>query len=160
LLLLAALCVGPAHALTVEVDAPDELDDLLLQHLEVARAARLDEPLDEAELARLRSLSTETAHELLATEGYFSPQVESTLTRAGDDWVMRFSVTPGPRTRVRTLAVHFVGAVADAGGTRLRTRAESGFTLKPEMPFRQADWTAAKAALLRPLLTNRIRRRV
>ena len=155
LVLLAALCVGPAHALTVEVDAPAELDDLLQQHLEVARAARLGEPLDEAELARLRSLSTETARELLATEGYFSPQVESTLTRAGDDWVMRFSVTPGPRTRVRTVAIDFVGALAEADGSRLRARAESGFTLKPEMPFRQADWTAAKAALLRPLLTNR-----
>jgi translocation and assembly module TamA len=119
-LLLAALCVGPAHALTVEVDAPDELDDLLLQHLEAARAARLGEPLDEAELARLRSLSTETARELLATEGYFSPQVESTLARVGNEWVMRFSVTPGPRTRVRTVAIHFSGALADAGRTRAR----------------------------------------
>jgi translocation and assembly module TamA len=155
LLFFAALYVGSAHALTVEVDAPDELKALLMQHLEAARAARLGEPLDEAELARLRSLSEETARELLATEGYFSPQVDSTLTRVADDWVMRYAVTPGPRTRVRTLKIEFTGALAEAGESRLRTRAERGFSLQPEMPFRQADWDAAKAALLRPLLTVR-----
>lgn len=152
---LAALCAGSAHALTVEVEAPDELKPLLVQYLEAARAARLGEALDEAELARLRGVSAETARELLATEGYFSPQIDSALTRVENDWVMRFAVTPGPRTRVRTLQIDFAGALADAGetGARLRARAERSFTLKPEMPFRQADWDAAKAALLGPLLT-------
>ena len=40
---LAALCATPAHALTVEVEAPDELKPLLNQYLEAARAARLGE---------------------------------------------------------------------------------------------------------------------
>ncbi|MDP2056722.1 MAG: POTRA domain-containing protein, partial [Thiobacillus sp.] len=157
LVFLAALCATPAHALTVEVEAPDEFKPLLVQYMEAARAARLGEALDEAELARLRSLSAETARELLATEGYFSPQIDSTLTPVENDWVMRFTVTPGPRTRVRTLKVDFAGALADAGelGARLRARAERNFTLRPEMPFRQADWNAAKMALLGPLLTIR-----
>ncbi|MHB1214772.1 MAG: autotransporter assembly complex protein TamA [Thiobacillus sp.] len=154
---LAVLCAGPAHALTVEVAAPDELKPLLVQYLEAARAARLGEVLDEAELARLRSVSEDTARELLATEGYFSPQIDSSVTRVGDDWVLRYAVTPGPRTRVRTLKIDFAGALAEAGGSgaRLRARAERSFTLQPEMPFRQADWDAAKVALLRPLLTTR-----
>jgi translocation and assembly module TamA len=38
---------------------------------------------------------------------------------------------------------------------RLRTRTERSFTLQPQMPFRQADWEAAKVALLRPLLAGR-----
>ncbi len=155
LLLSAALCVSQAHALTVEVDAPDELEALLMQHLETARAARLEEPLDEAELARLRELSDATARELLATEGYFSPQVESSLTRADDDWRIRYAVSPGPRTRVRSVAIRFEGALAEADQPQLRARIERGFALQPEMPFRQADWTAAKAALLRPLLASR-----
>jgi len=154
-MLLAALCAMPAHALTVEVDAPDELKKLLTQHLEAARAARQREVLDEAELARLRSLSAETARELLATEGYFSPQVDSTLTRVGDDWVLRYSVTPGPRTRIRSVKIDFTGALAGADETRLRGRTERSFTLQAGMPFRQADWNAAKAALLGPLLTSR-----
>ena len=149
------MCATQAHALTVEVDAPDELKALLTRHLEAARAARQGESLDEAELARLRSRSAETARELLATEGYFTPQIDSTLTRAGDDRMLRYVVTPGPRTRVRTLKIDFAGALADAPASRVRARAESGFTLQPGMPFRQADWDAAKLALLRPLLTAR-----
>ena len=104
-MLFAALCAGPAHALTVEVEAPDELKPLLVQYLEAARAARLGEALDEVELERLRSVSAETARELLATEGYFSPQIDSSLTQVGDDWVLRYVVTPGLRTRVRSPGV-------------------------------------------------------
>ncbi|HMA11603.1 MAG TPA: autotransporter assembly complex family protein [Steroidobacteraceae bacterium] len=155
LLLLAALFATPVHALTVEVEAPDELKALLTQHLDAARAARLGEALDEAELARLRELSAVTAHDLLATEGYFSPQIDSTLVRVGDDWVMRYVVTPGPRTRVRTLKIQFEGAVAAPEQARLRTRTERSFTLQPQMPFRQVDWEAAKRAVLGPLLRGR-----
>ncbi|MBU1396772.1 MAG: outer membrane protein assembly factor, partial [Gammaproteobacteria bacterium] len=131
---LAVLCATPAHALTVEVEAPDELKPLLVQYLEAARAARMGEALDEAELARLRSVSEDTARELLATEGYFSPQIDSSLTQSENDWVMRFAVTPGPRTRVRTVKIDFAGALADAdgAGARLRARAERNFTLQPE----------------------------
>ncbi|WP_059752067.1 autotransporter assembly complex protein TamA [Thiobacillus denitrificans] len=157
LVFLAALCATPAHALTVEVEAPEELKPLLVQYLEAARAARLGEVLDEAELERLRSVSAGTARELLATEGYFSPQIDSSLTQVGNDWVLRYRVTPGPRTRVRTVKIDYAGALADAGeaGPRLRARSEPSFTLQPGMPFRQADWDAAKVALLRPLLTVR-----
>jgi len=155
LLILAALAAWPAHALTVEVDAPQELKTLLTQHLETARAARQGETLDEAELERLRSVSAGTARELLATEGYFSPQIDSTLTRVGDDWVLRYAVTPGPRTRVRSVTIDFIGALAETDRSWLRTRAERSFTLEVGMPFRQADWNAAKVALLGPLLTIR-----
>ena len=157
LLLCVLLGTGPAHALTVEVEAPEELEPLLTQYLEAARAARSGEVLDEAEVARLRGVSEQTARELLATEGYFSPRVDSTLTRVENDWVLRYAVTPGPRTQVRSVKIDFAGALADAGeaGARLRVRAERGFTLQPEMPFRQADWDAAKLAVLRPLLSVR-----
>lgn len=155
LLILVALATGPVHALTVEVDAPQEIKALLMQHLETAQAARRGETPDETELERLRSVSADTARELLATEGYFSPQIDSTLTRVADDWVLRYAVTPGPRTRVRSVTIDFSGALADADRPTLRTRAERNFTLKAGMPFRQADWNAAKVAVLGPLLTNR-----
>ena len=157
LLLCILLWAGQARALTVEVEAPEELEPLLTQYLEAARAARSGEVLDEAEVARLRRASEETARELLATEGYFSPRVESTLARVENDRVLRYTVTPGPRTQVRSVKIDFVGALAESGeaGARLRTRAERGFTLQPGMPFRQADWDAAKLAVLRPLLSVR-----
>jgi translocation and assembly module TamA len=156
LLLLAALCATPAHALTVEVEAPDELRTLLMQYLETARAARLDEKLDAEEMARLQRQSELTARDLLATEGYFSPQVESAVKRQGDDWRVDYRIDPGPRTTVRKVTLVFDGALktrADAAG--LRGRIEHTFSLKQGMPFRQADWDAAKLAVLRPLLAGR-----
>ncbi|WP_296893705.1 autotransporter assembly complex family protein [Thiobacillus sp.] len=156
LLLLAALCATPAHALTVEVNAPDALKALLMQHLETARAARSGEKLDADEIARLKRQSDQTARDLLATEGYFSPEVESTVERVGDDWRVDYRIAPGMRTTIRNVTLIFDGALktrADAAG--LRGRIERSFSLKQGMPFRQADWNAAKLAVLRPLLANR-----
>ena len=141
--------------MTVEVDAPGDLKTLLMQHLETARAARLGEKLDAEEIARLQRQSEQTARDLLATEGYFSPQVESAVERLGDDWRVDYRVVPGARTQVRSVKLDFDGALKKRDDTaRLRRRVESSFSLKPGMPFRQADWNAAKAAVLQPLLAG------
>jgi translocation and assembly module TamA len=155
LVLLAALCATQAHALTVEVAAPEELKTLLMQHLETARAARLGEKLDAEEMARLQRQSELTARDLLATEGYFSPQVESAVERLGDDWRIDYRIDPGARTRVRNVKLDFAGALQTRADTaRLRGRIVNSFSLKQGMPFRQADWDAAKLAALRPLLAG------
>lgn len=149
------LCIGQAHALTVEVVAPDELKVLLMQHLETARAARLGEKLDAEEMARLQRQSDQTARDLLATEGYFSPQVESAVEWLGDDWRVDYRIEPGARTQVRSVKLAFDGALnTRAGEDNLRKRTVSNFSLKQGMPFRQADWDAAKRAVLRPLLVD------
>jgi translocation and assembly module TamA len=152
--LLAALLASPVHALTVEIDAPDGLGTLLERHLEAARAARLGEPLDDAEVARLRDVSLRTARELLATEGYFSPRITSTLSGTGETQILRYAVASGPRTRVRSVRIVFAGALA-VENAAARTRVERAFGLRVGDAFRQADWDVAKAALLRPLLAVR-----
>lgn len=155
LLVLAALAALPAHALTVEVAAPDDLKALLIQHLETARAARLDEKLDAEEMARLQRQSELTARDLLATEGYFSPQVESAVEWLAGDWRVDYRIVPGARTQVRSVQLTVAGELKTRDDTaRLRARIESGFLLKQGMPFRQTDWETAKAAVLRPLLTD------
>jgi translocation and assembly module TamA len=152
-LFIAALCATQAHALTVEVYAPDEIKALLSQHLELARAARQGEKPDAEELARLQRRSETTARDLLATEGYFSPQVESVVERVGDDWRVDYRVDPGVRTMVRKVTLTFEGDLKSAEGTAgLRGRVERSFSLKAGMPFRQADWDEAKRAVLQPLL--------
>jgi len=100
----------------------------------------------------LKRQSDLTAHDLLAAEGYFSPQVESTVEPVGDDWRVVYRIAPGVRTTVRSVKFAFEGELktrADAAG--LRRGIERSFSLKPGMPFRQADWDAAKLAVLRPL---------
>lgn len=155
MLLLAALAATPAHALTLEVEAPDEIKALLTQHLETARAARSGVRPDAEEVARLQRQSELTARDLLATEGYFSPQVDSAVTRTGDDWRVVYRVDPGARTRVRSVKLAFGGALKTRpDAASLRGRVERSFTLKQGMPFRQVDWEAAKLAVLRPLLAG------
>jgi len=163
---LIGLVSASAHALEVRVDAPKELKPMLEQYLDTARAVRLGEALTEEELLRLQQASLQTARELLATEGYFSPQISSTIEGAGANQVVRYEVVAGPRTLVEAVNIRFEGALiegrqADAGqdklkqrNTRLRERIERDFALKPGMPFRQADWNAAKNTALRPLLRN------
>lgn len=154
-----------AHALEVRVDAPEELKPMLEQYLETARAARQGEDVAAEELLRLQQASLKTAHELLATEGYFSPRISSVIEGAGAAQVVRYSVVAGPRTSIEAVSIRFEGAVAgegpetgqarlDARNKRLRERIQTNFALKPGMPFRQADWDAAKLAVLRPLLLN------
>ena len=69
--------------------------------------------------------------------------------------MLRYAVAPGPRTHVRSVKIDFSGALAAADRGWVRQRLEARFTLKPGMPFRQADWTAAKAALMGGLLAGR-----
>ncbi len=155
LLLCSVAFALPAHALRVDIDAPDSLKLLLEQHLETSRAARLGEQPDEAEVRRLQAQSEETARELLATEGYFSPQVESTVQADGDDWRVRYRIVPGVQTTVRTLNLEFAGAMTERDNAAARqARLERNFLLQPGTPFRQADWNAAKLAVLRPLLAG------
>ncbi|MDP1929347.1 MAG: autotransporter assembly complex family protein [Thiobacillus sp.] len=166
LLALIGLVSASAHALEVRVDAPKEFKPMLEQYLETARAARLGEALTEEELLRLQQISLQTARELLATEGYFSPQITSTIEGAGAGQVVRYTVVAGPRTLIDAVSIRFEGALMERGRTdagqdkldprnkRLRERIQANFALKPGMPFRQADWNVAKTTALRPLLLN------
>jgi len=141
--------------LTVEVTAPEEIRQLLIQHLETARAARMDERMDAEEMARLQRQSDVTARNLLATEGYFSPQVDSAVEWINNDWHVDYQIVPGVRTEVRNVKLDFAGALsADDDKTRLRARILRSIPLKPGMPFRQADWDLAKLVVLRPLLVD------
>jgi len=155
LVFFAVLSAGSAHALTVQVVAPKEIKTLMMQHLETARAARLGERMDAEEMARLQRQSELTARDLLATEGYFSPQVESAVEWLDGDWRVDYLIVPGVRTHVRSVKLGFDGGLKkDEDEARLRARIERSFPLKQGMPFRQADWDTAKLVVLRPLLVD------
>ncbi|MDO8989752.1 MAG: autotransporter assembly complex family protein [Sideroxyarcus sp.] len=156
LLLLAVLDGNRAWALTVGVDAPESVRPMLVKYLETARAARQKEQPDEMELARLRAQSLATAKELLATEGYFSPRIDTELKRRDGEWQLQYRVDPGPRTLVRAVVIEFAGdlAGADADKPARQEAIRQSFALKPGMPFRQSDWDVAKTMLLRALVTD------
>lgn len=153
-LLLSWLPFLPAHAQTyaVEITGAGDLTPLLEEQLTITRLAREGRARPE-EWQRLVRATPQQMAELLATEGYFSPRIDSELAADGDGRIARFRVQLGEPVRVTEVRIDFSGALAmqDAGrAAELRT----AWTLVPGARFRQEEWSAAKDALLGSLLVR------
>jgi translocation and assembly module TamA len=152
-----ARSVPPAW--TLQVEAPAPLKALLEQHLDLARVARLAassaeaEPLDETELRRLQGAAPAQARELLQTEGYFNAEV-SVQREAGPPQRIRLVVRPGERTQVAGFTLLTAGELdlalqsGDAAARALLAELQANWPLRQGVPFRNAEWNAAKSALL------------
>jgi len=144
----------PAFDLVVR--APDPLRALLERHLELRRYREVSD-LDDAEVARLIVLAEKDARELLATQGYFAPQVRITR-EAGARTTLVVAVEPGARTLVTEAKIDFEGDIAgstDPDAVAQREGVRSGWELRPGQPFTQAGWDSAKSAATRQLLARR-----
>lgn len=133
--------------LKVELQAPDEVRPLLERHLRILN--RDDVVLPEARGDRL-ALQRRTRREitnLLATDGYFSPEVKLDRAESGK-WVL--IVVPGQRANISEVTLDFTGHLGGAGPARASRRAslQTAWSLKQGMPFRQGDWDGAKQRLL------------
>ncbi len=123
-----------AAALALDVDAPDEIGELLEPYL----------PEDEqASPARLRQLSSE----ILATEGYFAPKIEI----ESQDTALRLRIDPGPRTLVEHVDIAVDGPLT----AESRAALIADWKLPAGQAFRQNDWNEAKQHLLATLLAER-----
>jgi translocation and assembly module TamA len=134
-LFVALLFVAlPAGAMGIELDAPEDIAELLAPHLpeEFAGAG--------AGQHRLQVL----IGEIVATEGYFSPRIDF----AEADDAVRITVDPGRRTQVVAVTVTIDGAL-DADR---RNALIAAWPLPAGQPFRQDQWTAAKQEILGRLL--------
>lgn len=133
-------------ALRVDLDAPEAVRPLLLRHLRVLRDdATLPEPGPDR-VALARRTRKEVA-ELLATEGYFSPQVQ--LDR-GSDGLWRLVVAPGEPSRIEAVELTFEGDLArdEAGHAARREALRAAWALRRGDVFRQGQWDDAKRRLL------------
>ncbi|RPJ48401.1 MAG: outer membrane protein assembly factor [Betaproteobacteria bacterium] len=155
LLLAAALWTSPALAQDgavawrIELDAPVEVQSLLEEHLDVYRY-RGRPGVDAAMLQRLVARAAADAEALLATAGYFSPQIEVTGTPAAGMTTVLIRVITGPVARVAAADISVTGAIAGEPNEVERiARAKQRWRLKVETPFRQGAWDDAKEALLR-----------
>jgi translocation and assembly module TamA len=138
------------------VRAPDELRKLLEDHLELRRYREVPD-LDDAEIARLLVLAGKDARELLATQGYFQPQVRVTREE-GARTTLVVAVEPGERTQVSEVHVDFEGDLAarsDPEAVAQRDAIRAGWALPVGQPFTQAGWDRAKALATRQLQARR-----
>ncbi len=124
-------------ALRMQTDA--DLQPLLDQHIQLQRTAA--DAGDEQQRALLLRDAQREVSDLLATEGYFSPQVH---------WLdaQTLQVAAGARSRIRSVDLQLRDARADALLEALRR----DWLLPVDQPFRQDDWQRAKQQALQTLI--------
>lgn len=156
----SAAAPPPPPSVEVVVDAPEDLQRLLLTHLDIARLARdaAGEPIGENELKRLENATPAEARALLATEGYMDAEVrtereyDSQLTPPRPR--VRVLVTLGARTRVASFELKARGALADAAARgdetarALLAEWRAGWALPPGAAFSNSSWRDAKNGAL------------
>ncbi len=150
----AAAPVGAAFVLNIQ--APDDIKDLLTRHLELQRYRELTD-LSDDELERLLRQAQENARRLLGTLGYFSPVIAMAhQATPGSPPVVTLTVSPGEPTRVNQVAIQFSGAMADdALAAAQREQIRVGWSLPAGNRFTQNAWDAAKQKALRQLTSLR-----
>ena len=167
---------GP-DAFALQVQAEDkQVREYLERHMELQRFRHLPD-LQEGELRRLLGAAEANVRELLATLGYFSPEIAIAL-EGGDApppagaateeagppapaRSIRVAVEPGPRTHIASTRIEVLGSDATGGRPDAaellarQERLERSFGLQPRAPFTQRDWDDSKSQALRQLQTDR-----
>lgn len=158
----------------IDLQAPAELREFLLRHLELQRFRTLRD-LDANELERLLNAAPDNLRDLLGTLGYFSPVIDASLTPEptatpstpastaeatangrGKLGTVTIQVDLGPVTRVAVANVYFKGDIATAPeAAEQREAIRRSGTLTTGVPFSQADWNSAKTTALRQLIAQR-----
>ena len=149
LLPLATAAQPQAPAFDLVVRAPDPLRELLERNLELRRYREVTD-LDDAEIARLVVLAEKDARELLATQGYFAPQVRIGR-EPGPRTTLLVEVDPGPRTLVSEAAIEFEGDIATSPDADAATQREGIRSVHlPRMPSRCPAASASGLVAMSP----------
>ena len=139
----------------VQLTAPSDLTGMLESNLDIVRwSTRPD--VSEDQLRQLLKTAPQQVRDLLATEGYFSPAVESALEGEQQMWVARLTVWPGEPTRVVSAELRITGAIDQDPQRQQRLRqARAAFGIQPGSVFRQAEWERAKQDAVHSLRRKR-----
>ncbi len=105
-------------------------------------------------LQRLFDEGRDEVARFVATQGYYTPTIDATLTDQGDVRVARYRVEPNAQTHVESVDLSFVGPIekAPAGEAPDRQALRDAWSLKVGDVFRQAEWEGDKRKLLQGLL--------
>ena len=129
-----------------EIDAPESLVKLIHDNTLLGRWQYRDD-YDVGQRALFVRRAPEEVRQVLATEGYFQPEVdiEESLFK------VRMKIWTGPRSTVNRATVVFEGAVADPAYASRRVALEKRWPLPEGSFFNQRLWASAKRDLLTDL---------
>ncbi|USX15132.1 autotransporter assembly complex protein TamA [Oxalobacteraceae bacterium OTU3CAMAD1] len=143
---------------TVNIDAPDELEELLEKNLDLMRF-RGNARMTREQLFRLVRTTPEQIRTLVATAGYYSPEVSVKLDRDATPLVVQVTVAAGEPVRVGEVEIVLQGFPPNPeqrASNQFNPDALRGtWALKRGEIFRQDDWEASKRALLRQVVQTR-----
>ncbi|MBS0511270.1 MAG: outer membrane protein assembly factor [Proteobacteria bacterium] len=144
---LVCLPAAAAQQISVSLQAPEAVRHLLERYVRLLGAEPVMLPEADGDRLALVRRSRREISDLLATEGYFNPQIR--IDRGeGKDWEV--VIEPGARATISEVRLDFEGEIAGApedGARTVRVLRES-WQLPVGEPFRQAAWDAAKQQLL------------
>jgi translocation and assembly module TamA len=146
-----------ATGFDIRIEAPDAIAQLLERHMELQRYRVLTD-LSDVEIQSLLTAAQQDASALLATLGYFSPDIQIHLLApaASVRKVVQIVVLPGPRARVRAVNLVLEGAIAqDPTAQDQRKAIQDLWRLASGEPFSQDAWDAAKVQALKQLVARR-----
>lgn len=150
----AASAQDPGFAWRIELAAPDDERALLETHLDIYRYLGRPE-VDALALERLVEQVQPDARRLLATEGYFSPQIEAEQAMSDTGRIVRIHVVPGEPVRVNSVELAVTGPItADPEEAQRITQIKRRWRLRTGTRFRQAAWDEAKNAVLNALVLD------
>ena len=147
----------PVVAFNLTIEAPDDVRDLLERHLELLRYQTLTD-LSDNELARLLEAAQQNTQDLLATLGYFAPdiQIERVPASATPTRAVTLRVKPGEPTLVSDVRIEFAGPITTDPSTLAQRQAiQAQWSLRAGMRFTQTAWTSAKQQALLKLSRQR-----
>lgn len=122
--------------------APREVVDLLER---VQRKAAEADPIDREDDERMLRILRGDTIDVLATEGYFTPEIGVGLDDSGQARYLLL-LNLGPRARVTEVTIEFTGALAAQPARADELRA--AWELPVGEPFRDERWSTAKTRLL------------
>jgi translocation and assembly module TamA len=139
----------------LEIVAPDDLEELLRRHLQLAQLPQVlrGQALREGELQRLVALTPAQVRELVRTAGYFNAEVDVD-SLGGDPPRVRVVVRPGPRSLVDDLHLDVEGPLAAATQRGEPHALQTQRVLRDEWPlppgaaFTDEAWNRAKSGSL------------
>ncbi len=142
----------------IDIEAPDDVKELLMRHLELQRYRELTD-LSDDELERLMRQADQDARKLIGTLGYFSPdiRIERQGASAGAPLpVIKITVDPGQAAHITQVSIEFTGAIAnDETAAAQRDLIKANWSLREGQRFSQIAWDDAKLQALRQLTTQR-----
>ena len=146
-----------AFELTITANDKD-IAPWMAQHLELQRYKHLSD-LDDQEMAKLLRDADVQARDLLATLGYFNPQLRwklDTQPAAGRLRTVELHVEVGPIARITEVQIQWQGDIEqNPEAARQREQVVLEWALPNGLDFSQSQWRQAKAKALKQVQAER-----